>query len=45
MTKYGFQGVMPATVPYNTDTGVGIYIREKGVRGELLRTAMSRDQL
>lgn len=27
-------GVMPATVPYNTDTGVGIYIREKGVRGE-----------
>lgn len=36
---------MPDTVPYNTDTGVGIYIREKSVRGELLQTATSRDQL
>lgn len=28
---------------YNIDIGVGIYIREKGVRGELLKTVMFRD--
>lgn len=45
MTKYGFQGVMPATVPYNTDTGVGIYQRERCPRGIITNGHVSRPTL
>lgn len=45
MTKYGFQGVMPDAVPYNTDTGVGIYQREKCPRGIITNGHVSRPTL